>query len=81
MSLELHVGRVDASRELVEAEPIPMRLVGPNGDGSYAFEAVAARRRRSGLNGSTVRVLPARPDRITPFQPNLITWAPAEVAP
>jgi starch phosphorylase len=75
VSVELYVGRVDATGQLVQAKPVPMQLVGPAEDGLYSFEANAALWRGSGLNGYTVRVLPAHPDLSTPFQPGLITWA------
>jgi starch phosphorylase len=52
-----------------------MHLVGRDGDGSYLFEADSPLWRGSGLNGYTVRVLPAHPDLSTPFQPGLIAWA------
>jgi glycogen phosphorylase len=69
------VGRVDADGQLVQAKPVPMHLVGPDGEGAYIFETAAALWHGSGLNGYTVRVLPSNPDLSTPFQPGLITWA------
>jgi starch phosphorylase len=80
VTVELYVGRVDANGELGDADSIPMRLVGPDDDGSYRFEAEAALCRESGLSGFTVRVLPAHPDLPSRFQPGLITWARAEAA-
>jgi starch phosphorylase len=78
VSVELYVGRVAADGQLVQAEPVPMHVVGPDGDGTYPFETEAALWRGSGLNGYTVRVLPWHPDLSTPFQPGLITWASPE---
>jgi glycogen phosphorylase len=80
VTVQLYVGRVDARGDLTEAEPVTMQRLGPAADGSYTFEAMAALGRRSGLSGFTVRVLPAHPDLVTPFQPGLITWAPPEAA-
>jgi starch phosphorylase len=75
VTVELYVGRVDAQGELVHAQPVPMHLVGRDGDGSHVFEADSPLWRGSGLNGYTVRVLPSHPDLSTPFQPGLIAWA------
>jgi starch phosphorylase len=75
VTVELYVGRVAAGGDLVDAEPVRMDLVSQDGDSGYVFQADAALGRRSGLNGYTVRVLPANPDLATPFQPGLIVWA------
>jgi starch phosphorylase len=75
------VGRVDADGQLIQAKPVSMHLVGPDGDGRYLFESDAALWRASGLNGYTVRVLPSNPDLSTPFQLGLISWASPEAVP
>ena len=75
VAVQLYLGRVNASGAMVEAETVPMRLVGPDRDGLALFETEAAICRRSGLHGFTVRLLPNHPDLTTPFVPGLITWA------
>lgn len=72
--VQLYLGRVDPSNQIVDAEATPMQAVEPRGDGDYLFEATTAPR-SSGLHGYTFRVLPAHPDLITSFLPGLITWA------
>jgi starch phosphorylase len=75
VAVQLYLGRVDASGEIVEAEATPMQFVKPEGEGSYLFEASAVSCRMSGRHGYTVRVLPHHPDLITPFLPGFIVWA------
>jgi len=79
VQVELYLGRVDADGEIVEAEAVPMRPVGPDGDGMYLFEVGAVPCRKSGQHGYTVRVLPHHPDLLSPFLPGLIAWAGAGV--
>jgi starch phosphorylase len=75
VKVELYLGRVDASDELVEAEAMPMQIVKQNGAGSHLFEASAVSCVTSGRHGYTVRVLPYHPDLTTPLLPGLIAWA------
>jgi starch phosphorylase len=80
VAVQLYVGRVDARGELADTEAIPMVLVEGGSDGQHVFEATAAVYRRSGLNGFTVRVLPAHADLQAPFLPGLIAWSQADAA-
>ena len=73
--VELYLGRVDASGELVEAEATPMQPIKDKRAGSYLFEASGVACSASGRHGYTVRVFPHHPDLITPFLPGLIVWA------
>jgi starch phosphorylase len=75
VTVELYLGRVDASGEIVEAAATPMQPIGPDGEGRHLFEASAVSCDKSGLHGYTVRVLPHHPDMSTPFLPGLIVWA------
>ncbi|MBI3977677.1 MAG: alpha-glucan family phosphorylase, partial [Chloroflexi bacterium] len=75
VAVQLYLGRVDASGEIVEAMATPMAHVGPDGDGRSLFETAGVLLSRSGLHGYTLRVLPHHPDLATPFLPGLIAWA------
>ncbi len=75
VAVEFYMGQVDAGGEIVEADATPMQPIGPEGEGSYLFEASAITCRRSGLHGYTVRVLPRHPDLVTRFLPGFIVWA------
>jgi len=79
VKVEIYLGRVDASGEILEAEATRMRPIGPDGEGYYLFEAAAVPCHKSGLHGFTVRVLPHHPDLLTPFLPGLIAWAGPDV--
>ncbi len=75
VAVELYLGRINAHDEITDAETTPMQPVGLDENGTYLFEAKVTLRRKSGLHGYTVRVLPAHPDLATRFLPGLITWA------
>jgi starch phosphorylase len=77
VEVELYLGRVDAGGELVEAEAIPMQVIGEGQADTYLFEASDVTCLASGQHGYTVRVLPQHPDLVTPFLPGLIVWASA----
>lgn len=73
--VELYLGRVDASGELVGAEATPMQPIKDEKPGNHLFEASGVACSASGRHGYTVRVFPYHPDLITPFLPGLIVWA------
>jgi starch phosphorylase len=75
IAVELYMGQVDASGEIEGAAATAMEPVGPDGDGSYLYQASAVTCRESGMHGYTVRVLPYHPDLTTSFLPGLIAWA------
>ena len=73
--VELYLGRVDASGEIVGAGVTPMQSTGSDEQGDTLFEASSVPCQESGLHGYTVRVLPSHPDMVTRFLPGLIAWA------
>jgi len=74
VKVELYVGRVDMSGELVEGEAIAMEPAGKPSDGVYNYIVTTAIA-RSGLHGFTVRVRPYHPDMSVKFVPGLMRWA------
>jgi starch phosphorylase len=77
--VELYVGSVSPSGDLVEANAIAMRATEAMGEGRWRFATEAVACTRSGLQGFTVRVLPFHPDLPTACLPGLIVWAGANV--
>jgi starch phosphorylase len=85
VAVELYVGRLDPSAEIVDAESTLMKPVLREPDGRFLFEAAGVPCMRSGLHGFTVRVRPSHPDLAAsggqiPFLPGLIAWAEPERA-
>ncbi len=78
VTVEFYFGSIDIDGEIVEAEAIAMQAAGSDGDKGHHFEAEGIPCRRSGRYGFTIRVLPDHPDLVTPFLPELITWASPE---
>lgn len=72
--VELYVGLVNPSGEIVRGRAVPMHAGKSLGAGRYTFEA-KAHCDMSGLHGYTVRVLPHHADLVTPFLPGYIKWA------
>ncbi|MGC9349093.1 MAG: alpha-glucan family phosphorylase, partial [Anaerolineae bacterium] len=72
--VELYVGLVNPSGEIVQGDPVRMEAKRALKDGHYLYEA-EAECGMSGLHGYTVRVLPWHPDLVTQFQPGFIRWA------
>jgi starch phosphorylase len=73
--VELYLGALDASGEIVRPATFPMRHTESLPDGEHLFEAGGVPCCCSGLQGYTVRVLPQHPDLATRFVPGLISWA------
>jgi starch phosphorylase len=73
--VELYLGRVDGTGELVDAQATLMQPSGQSEAGSFLFEADDVICFASGQHGYTVRVLPHHSDLTTPFLPGLIVWA------
>jgi len=74
--VQLYIGRVCSSGDIVEARKIPMHPAGTGAQGARVFEATGISCSDSGMHGYTVRVLPHHADLIEPaFLPGLITWA------
>ncbi len=77
LTVELCLGKVNASDEIVEPVSMTMRPVRKEGDG-YLYEATAVPCPGSGLNGCTARVLPHHPDLHGRLMSGLIRWAEAK---
>ena len=72
--IELYVGLVNTSGEIVKGQAIPMKLDKQIEQGLYLFTA-EAECSMSGLHGYTIRVIPYHENLVTPFLPGLIKWA------
>jgi glycogen phosphorylase len=72
--VELYIGLVNPSDEIVRGEAVPMDVTASVGDNRYRYEAEAMRH-MSGRHGCTVRVLPYHPDLVTLFQTGMVRWA------
>jgi starch phosphorylase len=72
--VELYVGLVNSSGELVRGQSVTMEQDQELEEGRYLYKAEAVCE-MSGLHGYTVRVLPYHKDLVTLFQPGFIRWA------
>ena len=72
--VELYMGLLDASGEIVQPSIEPMKSTAAAGPGAFLFETVASST-RSGQHGYTVRVRPSHPDLLMTFVPGLLCWA------
>lgn len=77
--VELYLGALDASGEIVQPAHFRMHFTAIQADGTHLFEAGGVPCCRSGLQGYTIRVLPHHPDLTARFMPGLITWADPQV--
>lgn len=75
VSVQLYLGRINGSDEIVDATTTPMEPSGPDANGAYVYEASAVTCLRSGFHGYTFRVLPRHEDLPSPFLPGLVVWA------
>ena len=75
VTVELYLGALDATGEIVQPATFPMQHAGSPGKNEPIFEASGVPCCRSGMQGYTVRVLPHHPDLAARFVPGLITWA------
>ena len=75
VEVQLYLGYVNPTEEIVNARAIPMDSVGVDSEWVYLYEANGIVCRESGLHGYTIRVLPSHPDLVTSFLPGLILWA------
>lgn len=73
--VELYVGRLDSDGNIVAPVTARLEPTGERAGNSWIFEGGIAPCMRSGRHGYTVRILPSHPDLVSPFLPNLITWA------
>jgi starch phosphorylase len=76
VKVELYLGQVNATDELIEAVAIPMQYVKQDGRADFQlFEANTVSCHMSGRHGYTVRVRPYHPDLTTASLPGLMVWA------
>jgi starch phosphorylase len=79
VAVELYLGRLDPSGDIVDAGSTLMKTAGRDPEGRYVFEAAGVPCSQSGLHGFTVRIRPSHPDLAAggriPFLPGLIAWA------
>ena len=71
--VELIIGKAK-DRLLIETKGFPLTLTETSADATYAYTATITL--TQGALGFTVRVRPAHPDFIHPFEVPLVTWAP-----
>jgi starch phosphorylase len=71
--VELIIGKAK-DRLLIETEGFPLTLAESSGDGMYSYDGTV--NLTQGALGFTVRVRPAHPDLVHPFEVPLVTWAP-----
>jgi starch phosphorylase len=72
--VELYVGLVNTTGEIVQGRAIPMQLTETEENGLFLYSA-ESECAMSGLHGYTVRILPHHTDLTTQFVPGLIKWA------
>ena len=73
VSVEVYYGTLDAERKITHAHSLPMQRKAAAGDGVHRYAGLIPCR-HSGLQGYTVRVLPAHADINSPVSTGLITW-------
>lgn len=74
VNVQLLIGRLDASGELVEAKKYSMNPIEDFDSGTHRY-SVSVSFKGSGNHGFTVRVLPDYRLLLNPFEPGLVTWA------
>jgi starch phosphorylase len=74
VNVQLLIGRLDASGELVEAKKYSMNPIEDLDSGTHRY-SVNVSFKGSGNHGFTVRVLPDYRLLLNPFEPGLVTWA------
>ncbi len=77
--VELYLGRLDLSGEIVDAAVIGMDPAGRSPQGQYSFEAKTPCT-QSGFYGYTVRIRPYHRDLTAQVLPGLIYWAESRTA-
>lgn len=73
VAVQLYHGGLDANAQLQRGEVEPMLLQTPLGQGVYLYRGEVPCQ-KSGRCGFTVRVLPAHPDALVPYECPLIAW-------
>jgi starch phosphorylase len=71
--VELIIGKTK-DRLLIETKGFPLSITETLSDDTYVYAAVTTL--TQGALGFTVRVRPAHPDLVHPFEVPLVTWAP-----
>ena len=77
VAVELYMGRLDKSGEIVDAAAVTMKPVESDTHGEHVF-AVEASCSHSGLHGYTIRIRPQHSDLGAIAFPGLICWADGE---
>jgi starch phosphorylase len=75
LKVELHVGRLNADGEIIDAVPAEMSPAEAQDGLAYIYETDRVPCSVSGLHGYTARVIPSHPELRSTFVPGLITWA------
>jgi len=78
VAVELYLGRLTSTGDIVDAAAVPMQPVNPHGQGGHVF-VVEAPCRHSGLHGYTIRIRPKHADLTASVLPGLICWADAKI--
>ena len=74
VAVQVYTGPVDADRNLVDGDIVPLKVEGAaDGGGTYTYAGTLASE-RSGQQGFTVRVVPSHPDAVLPQELSLIAW-------
>lgn len=74
LAVQVHLGKLRESREIISPELIPMAAQGPATSEGTPFRA-AFPCKTSGTHGLTVRVTPHHEDLGHPHETGLIAWA------
>jgi len=75
--MQAYIGPLDSKRGIIEGTPVTMEVQGQPTDGVWEFNTTTMCR-RSGRFGYSVRVLPAHPELVNPFELGFIHWAETE---
>ncbi|MEW5978850.1 MAG: alpha-glucan family phosphorylase [Acidobacteriota bacterium] len=73
VAVQLYHGGLDTNGRLQQGESTPMTLRKAVGEGTYIYEGEVPCQ-KSGRCGFTVRVLPAHPDALVPYECPLVAW-------
>ncbi len=77
--VELYLGKLDASDQVIDATPITLPEVKDIGSGTYSFSGTTTSK-RSGRYGYTVRVLPAHHAMAHAWEMRLVRWSSDQTA-
>ena len=75
VKIEIYQGAVDEDGQIRNGKYVPMHFVQVLEDGTSQF-AGEIDYSQSGLQGYTLRIIPANPDMNYPYEPGMVHWAP-----